>query len=387
MPGKRKDKRGRILRSGESQRKDGLYMFRFTDIRGKRHYVYAPTLDELRKKEKEVQRDMDDEIDYAAGEMTVTALTELYTSGKKGVSENRKRTYNYTASVLKKADFGCRKIKSVKPIDGEEFYSKLHADGLSYGTISSIHGVLRPAFDMAVENDMIRRNPFNFSLTGVIPNDTTPKRALTPEEKEKFLAYIQESKTRSEYYDEIVILLGTGMRISELYGLTRADIDFENRRIKVERQLQRIRGKGYTAGKPKTESSRRCIPPMLDDTVYQAFQRVMHRKRPKVEHMVDGCTGFLFLNKVGNPKVAENMETMIQSAVKRYNETHTDSLPEITPHIFRHTFATEMAAAGMNPKALQYILGHSKIATTLDVYAHSDYEMAEAELAKTLASR
>lgn len=389
MPEKRKDNKGRILKDGESQRKNGSYDFRYTDIHGKRRSVYARTLEELREKEREVQRDMDDGIDYAAGEITVIELTERYIDQRKGVRYNTKVGYNFVVNLMKKEDFGFRQVRSIKPSDGKAFFIKLHDDGRSYSTITTVRGVLRPAFEMAVEDDIIRRNPFSFRVVDVVPNDTVPRQALTADEKERFIAYILDDKCRRRYYDEVVILLGTGLRISELYGLTKSDIDFERRRIRVARQLTRTRHTGsceYYVEKPKTESGERYIP-MLDDAVYQAFQRVIQgRKKPKVEYIIDGHTNFLFLDKDGKPKVAGHLEHALKRIVDSYNKTHTDRLT-VSPHVLRHTFCTDMAAAGMDWKSLQYIMGHADAYTTANVYAHSSYEAAEKAIAKIAQNR
>ena len=121
------------------------------------------------------------------------------------------------------------------------------------------------------------------------------------------------------------------MRVSELYGLTRADLDFEARRIKVERQLTRTRHCEYYEEKPKTASGERYIP--MTDEVYRAFQNaVQRRKQPKVELLIDGHTGFLFLDKDGKPKVAMHLEHVMKRIVDRYNDAHEDKLPSITPH-------------------------------------------------------
>ena len=129
MPEKRKDNKGRILKDGESQRKNGSYDFRYTDIHGKRRSVYARTLEELREKEREVQRDMDDGIDYAAGEITVIELTERYIDQRKGVRYNTKVGYTFVVNLMKKEDFGFRQVRSIKPPDGKAFFIKLHDDG------------------------------------------------------------------------------------------------------------------------------------------------------------------------------------------------------------------------------------------------------------------
>lgn len=208
MPEKRKDTKGRILKDGESQRKNGSYDFRYTDVHGKRRSVYAKTLEELREKEREIQRDLDDGIDYSAGTITVLELMERYLAQKQSVRYNTKVGYTFVTNLMKKEDFGCRQIKNIKPSDGKALFIKLYNDGRSYSTINSIRGVLRPAFEMAVEDDIIRRNPFSFRVVDVVPNNAVTRKALTPQEKDKLLAYIQEDKCRRRYYDEVIILLG-----------------------------------------------------------------------------------------------------------------------------------------------------------------------------------
>ena len=240
MAERRKDRKGRVLRDGESQRQNGTYMYRYTDVRGERKCVYAKTLEQLREKEQKIQQDLHDGINYAAGEITVIDLLHRYIATKTGVRYNTKVGYQFVLNLVSKEDFGYRMIRDIKPSDAKQWFIKLHEDGRRFST-TSVRGVLRPAFEMAVEDDIIRRNPFSFKITDVVPNDSQTRQAISKEVKERFLAYIRESKHYSQYYDEIVILLGTGMRVSELYGLTKADIDFEARRIKVERQLTRTR--------------------------------------------------------------------------------------------------------------------------------------------------
>lgn len=375
MSEKRKDKKGRILRTGESQRPNLTYQFRYKDIRGKTHYVYAPTLEELREKEIAIQKDITDGIDYCAGETTVLELIERYISQKQGVRYNTKVGYNFVFNLVKREDFGYRKIKTVKPSDAKQWFIKLHDDGYSYSTLTSVRGVLKPAFEMAVEDDVVRRNPFLFRVVDVIQNDTVPRKALTKDEQSKLLGYVQSDKCRRRYYDEIVILLGTGMRISELYGLTKSDVDFQKGVVRIERQLTRTRNCEYYIENPKTESGFRQIP--MSAEVQRAFHNVIRsRKSPKVEVIVGGHTGFLFLDKDGKPKVAGHMEHAMKRIVDNYNKSHTDKLV-VTPHVLRHTFCTEMAQAGMPVKELQYLMGHADANTTMNTYTHMSFEAAK----------
>ena len=145
MSEKRKDHKGRILRTGESQRKDLIYQYRYTDIRGKRQTVYSSDLKELREKEKEIQRQLDDGIDYAAGNITVIALLERYISLKQGVRYNTKVGYNFVLNLIKKEDFGNRQIRDIKVSDAQQWIMKLHNDGKGYSTITSVRGVVKPS--------------------------------------------------------------------------------------------------------------------------------------------------------------------------------------------------------------------------------------------------
>lgn len=377
MSEKRRDNRGRILRPGEGQRPNLTYFFRYHGSGDKKkwNYAYAPTLEELRKKEEAIQRDLMDGIDYSGGEITVSELVDRYINLRRGLKENSMRAYGSAIARVHNDPFGQRKIKSVKLSDAKGWFVSLHDEGLKQNTISVIQSVVRPAFEMAVDDDMIRKNPFKFKLSDVVPNDAYVRKALTKAQQERYLQFIRDYG-QGNYYDDIVILLGTGLRVSELYGLTRSDIDFERRCIHVQKQLCRTADKPYFVAPPKTQSGFRSIP--MTDTVYMAFKRVVERRgAPSVEMMIDGCTGFLFLDKDGRPKVAMHLENYMRRMQKRYIKLYGKTIPNVTPHVLRHTFCTNAQQALLDVKSLQYVMGHSTASVTLDVYTHSDYDSAE----------
>ena len=95
-----------------------------------------------------------------------------------------------------------------------------------------------------------------------------------------------------------------------------------------------------------------------------------NRKKVRVEPIIDEYSRFLFLDKKDMPEVALHWEKHFQWALGKYNRTHEKQMPKITPHVCRHTYCSNMAKAGMNPKALQYLMGHSDIGVTLNVYTH-----------------
>jgi integrase len=384
MSEKRKDNKGRILRTGESQRKDLIYQYRYTDPHGKRQTVYAPDLNALREKEKKIQRDLDDGIDYSAGEVPVIDLLSKYTNLKSGVKHNTVASYDYAKKIVKEHGFGYLRIKDIKESSAKQLMIDLKNSGKSYNTIDQLKKVLKPAFQLAVKDDVIRKNPFDFSLSEVIKNDGKKRIALTEEQQEQFMSFIKADATYNKHYDEYTILLKTGMRVSEFCGLTLKDLDFENRRIYVNHQLLRTNNSVYYISDTKSESGVRIIP--MSDDVYTSFRNIVeNRKSPKIERIIDGYSGFVSLTRSGKPKAAVDIQYSVRNATRKYNRMHPENmLPDITPHVFRHTFCSNMANSGMSIKSLQYLMGHSESSITLDVYAHSEYSVAENEMAKIL---
>ena len=239
-------------------------------------------------------------------------------------------------------------------------------------------------FYMAVQDDCLRKNPFDFQINEVINDDTVPKVPLTPTQENELLDFMQNDPVYAKYYDEVVILLETGLRISELCGLTPADLNFEKRFVNVDHQLLRSTEDGYYTEAPKTESGFRQVP--MSAAAYEAFERVLKKRRDGRCIEVDGYKDFLFLNRDGLPKTAVNYDAMFKCLAKKYNKCHKEPLPDVmTPHTMRHTFCTRMANAGMNPKALQYIMGHANIVMTLNYYAHATFHSAQEEMERPQA--
>ena len=376
MSEKRKDKKGRIFRSGEGQRPNKTYFYRYHRNGDKKwSYVYAPTLEELRQKEEVIQRDLLDGIDYAGGEITVAELVDRYINLRRGLKENSMRAYGSAINRIHTDPFGSRMIRSVRLSDGKGWFVSLHDRGYKQNTIGVMQCVVRPAFEMAVDDDILRKNPFKFKLSDVVPRDAYVRTALSREQQEQYLQFFMEYGGGS-YYDDVVILLGTGLRVSELYGLTKSDLDFDRRCIHVRRQLSRTANQPYFISSPKTKSGVRTIP--MTDTVYMALKRVLkNRASPKVEMLVDGCTGFIFLDKAGKPKVAMHLENFMRGLQRKHPWALDGDFPKVTPHVLRHTFCTNMQQAGIDIKSLQYLMGHSNASVTLDVYTHTDYNVVK----------
>ena len=390
---KRRDAKHRILRSGESIRADGKYQFKYL-VNGKPRFVYSWKLEptdklpngkrpclSLRELEKEIGFDLEHRMDPTKKKMSVMELVEKYLSTRTGMRPNTLTNYNFVKNLLMNEDFSGWKIGDVKTSDAKLFLIKLQNDGKGYSTIKTVRGVLRPAFQMAVDDDCLNKNPFGFALVGVVVNDSVTREAITKKQMNKFLKFIHDDNCYCKYYDVVYILFHTGIRISEFCGLTIRDVDLKNKILNIDHQLQRMGDMKLVIEKTKTNAGTRKLP--LSDDVVECFQRILKaRKAPDVEKIIDGYSGFLFLDDEGLPLVAMHWEHRFNNMVHRYNEIFREQLPNITPHVCRHTYCSTQAKAGMYPKTLQYLMGHSDIGVTMNTYTHLGLEDAVEEMSR-----
>lgn len=390
----RRDSKHRVLRRGESIRQDGRYQFKY-HVNGKAHFVYSWRLEptdklpvgrkpclSLRELEKQIGYDLDNRLDPVGKNITVNELVDRYLATKTGVKYNTQMNYNFVKNILKAHPFGDTKISRVKTSDAKLFLIKLQQeDGRGYSSVKTIRGVLRPAFQVAVDDDVLNKNPFGFQLAGVVVNDSVTRETITKEQMNKFLKFVHDDNVYCKYYEVIYILFHTGMRISEFCGLTISDIDLANNIVNIDHQLQRTSDMKYILDTTKTDAGTRKLP--ITQDVADCFRAILEdRKKPRYEKMIKGHTGFLFLDKNGNPEVAMHWQHRLNHMVKRYNDIYRVQMPNITPHVCRHTYCSNMAKSGMNPKTLQYLMGHSDISVTMNTYTHWGLEDAADELKK-----
>lgn len=389
--GQRRDSKHRILHTGESIRANGKYQYKYM-VNGKPKFIYSwrlvptdpqpvgkqPCLS-LRELEKMVGQDLDAKLDPMGKKMTVNELITRYLSTRTGVKPNTLTNYNFVKNIMAKEEFGSRKIAEIKTSDAKLFLIKLQQDGKGSSTVKTIRGVLRPAFQMAVDDDILMKNPFGFELAGIVVNTEHTREAITKEQMKKFLKFVHDDNVYCKYYEVFYILFHTGMRISEFCGLTIKDIDLQNRIINIDHQLQRTSKMEYIIESTKTNAGTRKLP--MTEDVYQMFCSILQNRPTDLpEKMVCGYMGFLFRDKNGMPEVAMHWEHRFNHVVHRYNEIFRIQMPNITPHVCRHTYCSNQARAGMNPKTLQYLMGHSEIGVTMNTYTHLGLDDAKDEM-------
>ena len=373
---RRKDDKGRVLKEGESQRKDGRYQYRWTDDFGKRHTVYADDLKELRiKKESKAFSTNSDK-----SEITVYSLVVRYEKiHKKSLRESSSYTRGQFIRKIENSYFGEKSISDVTTLKAKEWFVSLNEEGMSQAAISNMKNILTPAFQMAVDECLIPYNPFSFCLNKLIKPNKKKKVLMTEDQYKNLIDFAKTNKTYSKYIDLIVVLHETGIRVSELCGLTIDDVDLENGFLKITHQLGSIPGKKEYIQEPKSKSGFRTIP--LTKAAKNSFQSIINR-RLLMERgpIIDGYSYFLFLRKDSlRPKNRDAIDSIIEGTVKSYNKKHEEKIPPTTPHSFRHMFCTRLISAGMNVKSVQYLMGHSNIRMTLDVYAEFDIPLTTDE--------
>ncbi len=396
MSEKRKDSKNRILQTGESQRKDGRYVYKYVDNFKNTKFVYSWKLvstdktpkgkrDDLslREKEMQIKKDIYDGIDFLGRNMTVAELYINHIRQNANVKPNTKNAREYFLDKLKKDALGLCLINRVKPSDAKEWVLRQHKNGFSYKSIKNHKRSLSAAFHMAVQNDYIRKNPFVFDINDVISDDSKNKVFLSKKEQETLMRFIKNDMVYSKNYDEIVIFLGTGLRASELCGLTLNDIDMKKRVIQVNHQLLKNSKLGYYISPPKTKSSYRKI--YMTAAVHKAFSNIIKNLDLENSFEVSGYRDFLFVNQNNTPKTVASFDSLFRRMMKKFNKTNENKIScMVTPHTLRHTFCTNMAIAGMNPKALQYIMGHSSVSMTLNYYTHTDFDTAKKEMERIM---
>ena len=393
MKSGRKDHKNRLLKEGESQNKDGRYRYSYYE-NGKQKSFYSWKLEptdklpagkkecvSLREQIEKLQKNQLLYGKYSESSYTVLDLVERYVGLKTGVRKSTQAGYKTVINVLKKEEFGSRKISDIRISDAKLWLIQMQKCGRGYSSIHTIRGVLRPAFQMAVDDDVLLKNPFEFQLATIIINDSIRREAIPKKQERMFLKFVKDDPHFSKYYEGIYILFKTGMRISEFCGLTIHDIDMKERTIDINHQLQRLSDMEYIIEPTKTNSGKRVLPMTQD--VYECFRTILkNRKAPKKEPMIGKHVGFLYLDKNGMPMVALHWQKYFDHICEKYNKIYREQIPKITPHVCRHTYCTNMALAGMNPKTLQYLMGHSEIGVTLDVYTHVSFEDARDEVEK-----
>ncbi len=395
----RKDTKGRALRKGETYSRDKKrYRFSYTDQMGKRRSIYAKDLPELREKEKIIEQSRLDGLDlYALSMSDLNYVFDRYIATKTELQSTTKSNYIYTFDRYVRKGFGKKKISSIRYSDVLMFYISLMDRGLNINTLGSVHTVLRPAFQLAVRDNIIKTNPCDGVMAELKKKRGKPERrhALTLEEERAFFGEL-ENPQYIRWKPLFMVMFGTGCRIGEIIGLRWADIDFENNMIVIDHNVTyypRVENSfkcEFRIGKPKTAAGVRTIP-MLEQVRDALLQEKTLQEESNYHciYELDGMRGFIFSNRFGtlhNPSAINHQIKRIvndhnaREVVKAKQEKRKPIIiPNFSCHIARHTFCSRLCENETNIKVIQSVMGHKDIQTTLDIYAEvSDQKKKEA---------
>ena len=391
----RKDLRGRSLRKGEVQRSsDKRYMYTYTDPMGRRKFIYANDLAELREKEAKLMKDQLDGLDlYVAGKASVNDTFDRYMSTKYNLRESTKSSYLYTYDHYVRDTFGKKRIADIKYSDVLQFYYYLLNEvKIALGTLDTVHCLLHPTFQLAVRDEIIRNNPTD-GVMKEISRESGKNRgirhALTVEQQRAFMEYIANHPIYYHWWPMFTVLLGTGCRIGEALGLRWQDLDYDKRTISINHSLSYYQKPESNKSvlrisKPKTEAGIRTIP-MLD-IVKDAFEMLYEEQLENGfnESEIDGMSGFIFCNRFGTVPNPQTVNHTIKRIANSYNADEVVRakkerrdpiiLPNFSCHHLRHTFCTRLCENETNLKVIQSIMGHRNIETTMDIYAEATEE-------------
>lgn len=385
------------LRKGEYLRSNKTFAYNWYDKGGKRHFIYAKTLPELRKKEEEVIRDILEGIDYSKLETTINSYFEIWTKIKTGMRETTFASYVRFYKRYIEPEFGKMKLKEVTYSSVVMFFKKMATErNLSYSSLRNIKKVLSVVLEIAVRDGVLKSNPCSGVLRDLqreYGNDCKQIRALTLEEQKLFEDFLAKPGRYHRYSAVFTVMLWTGMRVGEVLGLRWEDIDFENDEIDVNHTLlQYDKGKGqgsdYKINPPKTKSSRRTVP-MLPKVRKALLQEKAYQDLLGIECVseIDGYTDFVFINSNGkvfshkklNSKLIKICEA-INKEIRLIGDPTIPDFPHVHNHMLRHTFATRMREAGADIKATSDMMGHEGILITLKTYTDASSEFKKREI-------
>ena len=341
------------------RRKDGLWCAQVS-LDGHRLTKYSKTQRECHDWIKTMLDKIDNGLTYGSVHITLESFINSWLNGKqlslreRTVFQYRKIAENYILPRL-----GRMLIQDIRPVHILRMYSAIQEGGTGARTLQLVHTVLHNAFDQAVREGTVLRNPIDAVKR---PRwEHKEFKTFTEDEVRQFLLATAGHRYEALFY----LALTTGMREGELLGLKWSDLDWSKGVLNIQRQLQRIEHKGLFFVSPKTRAGRRQIKlgqGMLD-------RLAEHRKRQELERVEAGSrwqeNDLIFPSSIGAPfeghRIWDEFKELLVKA----------GLPDMRFHDLRHTALSLLMDMGIAVTTVQQRAGHSKASVTTDIYGHS----------------
>lgn len=364
-----KDLKGKELGVGINQQKNGLYSARFVDKYGKRRQKRFKKLQECKQWIADASY-IDEHSNIAqASEMIVDAWFEYWIDiKKKTVRPNTVRNYTERYDRNIKPVIGKMILSDVKPLHCQKIFLNMADDEYRTTTIYQTRIALFNMLELAKENDVIRYNPCKKSVKSDVGKPSDKREALTIDEQKKFL----EGATGQSYENQYRFILQTGLRTGELIALQWKNVDFEKRILTIDSSMEyRYTVGEWRIGEPKSKSGYRTIP-LTEEAI--RILKDQKEKNKKIQETPVEFSEYIFLCRKGTPVKNSTYDTSLFKICDKME------IKRFSMHVLRHTFATRCIEAGMKPKTLQMLLGHSNIGITMNLYVHTTEEEKKKEI-------
>lgn len=385
-----------VLKTGETKRADGMYIYYYKGSDGKRRSISSKTIDGLRLKEAELNVEAVNNIRSDKRTITLNEVHEEWLTTKT-VNPHTQANYDWLYNNYVKPKFGKKVIKNITEGDVIRFYKGLLSEKhLEITTVDGLQTVLQQVFIYAVKSHYILDNVCAGVMKNLKAAYKKPKeiQAFSLSKQNRFLDYLLEydEKNKSHWYPMFATMILTGLRVGELSGLQWSDVDLDGDHPHIYIRHNLVYYKDDENGKmvwkmnsPKTRAGVRDF--VLISRAAEAL-RMQKDAGLKCSVNIDGYEDFVFVNRFGETQ----HQGTVNKALKRIlTDANLDAieknkqgaslpiLPAISSHALRKSFITRCAESGVSIKVCAKIVGHSDYRTTMDIYTMvgKDWEQTE----------
>ena len=305
------------------------------------------------------------------------------------VKENSLRNYKIRRRLYIEPYLGNDKVQEITPAAIDKFMRELTAQGFSKNVLISIHSLLSHALDYAVyPAQIISSNPAKYiKVSKKAPSNVVQRTIIT---KERFNELLEKYPSGSAMYIPLLLLYHTGMRISEVCGLTWDDIDFGKKVITLKSRIVYINGRGYSLTTLKTKTGAREIA--MDKFLINELQRWKSRQS---ENEVELTDEYVYIYRNSECKIIQQSRSLPLNLdrvglvcthkngrmVSKCYISENLSTENLNAHSFRHTHATILIENGATPKGVAGRLGHSNAMITQNLYTHNTKRLQDDTMA------